>query len=312
MKVFQTWANRVLGWALCLTSLVCGEAQGPHPFFEIRNRTTGGALTEGSLCKQRSPSQPCAIDFVGEPSQEWSLLSVDEGYYQIVNRHSLKALASAAVTCSKAEACRLVEEAALAREERQQWFMVLVSGAYFKIVNRSTGRALVEEGPKDSDSGRVEQQAYLGKESQQWSLLMADAGAQGLTYDPDPGQEATLFKPNPVDSCNIIDGTWSEDTTPPTVWKVRQHDDELSGSALSDAGSACGRINGSVTGAPQGDGSFALTLSYSGSSKENCADVARTRTVIVKLSYPGCRTGTAKESGISAKSTVWSRITSVQ
>lgn len=315
-NVFGRATNLFLQWLMMsllvlpnLTFNAYAGADSSDQYFEIRNRATGKALSDQTSCNAAfALHQPCATDFIGESSQQWSLAPADEGYFHLINKRSMKALAGFATTCADGGACLALEEDRPSDRQVQQWSLVPVKGGYFKIVNRSTSKVLAVPGSPSSAQMVVQQATYFGSGSQEWSLVMADPGVESRSYDPDPDDQERLFRTSFSDSCSVFNGTWVEDTTPPTTWQITQHDEELTGNAVVDYGSICGTIRWKVSGAADGGDSFALIVSEPSVANKSCDREPKVRIVKLKLSYPGCKTGIGNESlQGQTVSTTWSR-----
>lgn len=123
---------------------------------------TGYSLQDGGLIQQWAP--------LGGANQQWQFVPLGNGYYEIVNRLSGKALDVTDLGGAAVADGALVQQYAYSGLDNQQWQLLPTGSGYYKIVNRSSGKVLDVIGVSTSDGAGIQVYTYLAGWNQQWRL----------------------------------------------------------------------------------------------------------------------------------------------
>lgn len=139
---------------------------------------TGASTTPGAAVAQRTAD--------GATNQQFQLVGVGGGYYEVRARHSGLVLSIATTTGS------LATQATSTGAATQQFSIAAGSSGRIKLVNRASGKALQVVGASKADGARLEQAADTNANHQQLTLVV-----QGSAPTPKPTASAT---PRPTTS----------------------------------------------------------------------------------------------------------------
>lgn len=106
--------------------------------------------------------------------QQWVLMDLGDGYYNILAAHSYKAI-------DAEDDLYLYQQESNGEDESQQWRLER-EGDYYKLVNRKYEKVLSIENNETFDGARVQLRDYEGGDSQLWAIhtpgaLFADPGS---------------------------------------------------------------------------------------------------------------------------------------
>ncbi len=132
----------------------------------------------------------------GTASQQWSVESVGNGYYRILNRANSRAITDAAPSVNGAyhTNAQLSLTDSDSGNQRQQWqFVPLPTGGAYVIVNRATGLAWNNSGGSSDDGNPViswdNDSNNPNKPNRHWRIirdeLKENSGIEGLTAEMD-------------------------------------------------------------------------------------------------------------------------------
>ncbi len=123
---------------------------------------SGYSLQDGGLIQQWIS--------LGGANQLWQFVPLGNGYYEIVNRLSGKALDAVNPAGSPATAATLVQQYAYSGQDNQQWQLAPTGGGYYKIANKASGKVLDVIGISTTNGAGIQVYTYLGGSNQQWRL----------------------------------------------------------------------------------------------------------------------------------------------
>ncbi|MFD2067862.1 RICIN domain-containing protein [Pontibacter silvestris] len=146
----------------------------------------------------------------GSNQQLWTISSVDEGYYTIINATCGQALGVKAKS-SSAEGANILQWS-YAGGSNQQWAISKMDNDYYSIVNRATGLAVSVEGSSTANGANVKQWTYADGMNQQFSLAPANvsttsavAKQNDLVMDRKGEGVSAIIYPNPTAEAFLIE-----------------------------------------------------------------------------------------------------------
>ena len=104
-------------------------------------------------------------DYWGGANQQWLVISIGNGYYEIQNKQSQKALEVASLTNGA-----VIQQGAYLGADNQQWLIVPLGNGYYKIVNKSSGKVLDVPAFSTDNGTKLDQWDDNGGPNQAWAL----------------------------------------------------------------------------------------------------------------------------------------------
>ncbi len=146
--------------------VLTGTGGSASQALEIFSQSSGKALdmTDFSLA-DGAPLQQW--DYWGGPNQQWFLISIGNGYYEIQNKLSLKVLEAANASLSDGAP---IQQREYLGTDNQQWLIVPLPNGYYKILNKSSGKVLDVPASSADNGTKIDQGDDNAGPNQTWAL----------------------------------------------------------------------------------------------------------------------------------------------
>lgn len=167
---------------------------------------TGGSTADGAFIQQSAST--------AATSQQFQLVSVGNGFYELKARHSGKVVTIANTSGSRAT--QLTDSSSTT----QQFTIANGSSGRVKLVNRSSGLALSVEGSSKDDGARLVQSADTNANNQQFTLVKVGSGATPTTPPTTAPTPAPTTPTTPT--APAAPGTWPTATGEEKVTSTRK------------------------------------------------------------------------------------------
>ena len=149
----------------------------------------------------------------GQPWQNWRLVEVSDGVFQIFSPYSGKCLD---VQQPNEDNGANVGQWECTGRPWQLWQRVVTTAPYFSLVSRNSGKVLDVADCGAGDGVNIRQWAWLNNNCQQWSLVINE-GSYGRIVNRNSGKCADVQQPNTADGANV--GQWACNGEPWQNWK---------------------------------------------------------------------------------------------
>ena len=123
---------------------------------EVSSESPGGNLVDGAFVSQNG--------YIGGHNQQWELRPVEEGYFNIVARHSGKYLGFSGTE---------VGQYSPTGGDDQKWKFVSVEGVYSEIVNKETNMCLYVESGSTDAGAKLLLREYAAADYEKWTVRSA-------------------------------------------------------------------------------------------------------------------------------------------
>jgi hypothetical protein len=127
----------------------------------------------------------------GGGNQRWTINSLGNGQYEIINTHSGLALE---VTNQSTTAGALVDQWAYSGAANQKWKISNLANGYYQILNVNSGLALEVNGASLSGGTGVDQSGWSGGAHQKWMILPVTVTGTILVASGGSGAAASSFR----------------------------------------------------------------------------------------------------------------------
>ncbi len=121
---------------------------------------SGSSTTVGAVTVQNAAN--------AQPSQQWTITNLGNGYYKILNMNSGLALEDYAN--SQAQGAT-VDQWTPSGGVNQQWLIVYEGNGYYTLINERSDECLDVTGNSTANGASVIQWPYHGKSNEQWSIV---------------------------------------------------------------------------------------------------------------------------------------------
>jgi ribosomal silencing factor RsfS len=142
-----------------------------NTYYNLIARHSGKAL-DVSGASQQNGANVIQWDKTGGDNQKWQLVDtgqiLGEGYYQIIARHSGKALDVSGA--SQQNGANVVQWDKTGGDN-QKWQLVDAGGGYYNLIVRHSGKALDVFGASQQNGANVGQWDKTGGDNQKWQLV---------------------------------------------------------------------------------------------------------------------------------------------
>lgn len=109
-------------------------------------------------------------EYQAQPHQQWLLVDLGGGLFQIQNVNSGYAMAGVTASGVPTEDGANIDQWMYAHRPEQQWRIISRGDGYVTLLNADSGKVADIADASTADGGNVQQWQYQGKPSQQWSL----------------------------------------------------------------------------------------------------------------------------------------------
>lgn len=122
---------------------------------------TGSSTTDNAAVVQ--------LPYSSIASQQWQMVDIGSGYYEIKSTNSGKALA--VFGNSNSANASIVQNTYTTAGDSGQWQIIDTTNGFSKIINRASGKALEISGNSTADNATLDQNTYTGAANQQFQIV---------------------------------------------------------------------------------------------------------------------------------------------
>jgi len=138
-------------------------------FFTVTNKLSGKVLDVTAVSRQDGALIQ-QWDSLAGANQQWQFVPLGNGYYQILNSNSGKALDAVDPSDIAAISGTLVQQFSYLARDNQQWKLIPTGNGYIAIANKTSGNVLDVTAFSLSNAAAIQLWTYLGGDNQQWRI----------------------------------------------------------------------------------------------------------------------------------------------